>query len=60
MARKRTGLRNKFRHGRGSYSVMGKSRTADRYGQCASGKQLTPDSIAGHQLVALVAKPKMN
>lgn len=51
MSRKRTGLRNKFRRGRSTYSASGKSRSADTYGQYERGKQTTQDIIGGHVLV---------
>lgn len=46
MARRRTGLRNRKRTGRSTYSRLGKSRSADYYGSYASGKQVTPERIA--------------
>lgn len=52
MARKRTGLRNRRRHGRGPYSVERKARTADMYGEYQNGKQVKMDVIAGRVLVA--------
>lgn len=42
----RTGLRNRRRSGRGSYSVLRKGRMADRYGQVRNG--VCADVIAGH------------
>jgi hypothetical protein len=47
MGRRHTGLRNRFRTGRSTYSVERKSRTADRYGQYSNGKQIRADVIAG-------------
>lgn len=48
MARKRTGLSNRFRSGRSTYSVRHKQRVADRYGQFRDGK--CEDVIAGHRI----------
>jgi hypothetical protein len=45
--RKRTGLRNKFRTGRSSYSISGKAKTADRYGSYNGGQAIRSESIAG-------------
>lgn len=51
MARKRSGLRNRYRAGgRSAYSVQRKARTADRYGEYANGRQVKQDVIAGHAL----------
>ena len=50
MSRKRTGLRNRFRTGRSTYSAKAKTVTADRYGQWNLGRQERPDVIGGHQL----------
>jgi hypothetical protein len=47
MSRKRTGLRNKYRSGRGTYSRDRKAETADRYGTWDSGKRKQPERIAG-------------
>jgi hypothetical protein len=51
VSRKRTGLRNRFRNGRGPYSINRKARTADMYGEYQNGKQVKQDVIAGHVLV---------
>ncbi len=50
IGRRHTGLRNRFRNGRSSYSVKGKGRRADRYGAWEQGRQRTPDIIAGHSI----------
>ena len=47
MSRKRTGLRNKFRSGRGTYSREGKADSADRYGTWKDGQRKQPERIAG-------------
>jgi len=36
-ATRQKGLRNRYRNGRGTYSVKGKRRTADRYGTYVNG-----------------------
>lgn len=48
MARKRTGLSNRFRSGRSKYSAEAKSKSGDRYGAWVNGKQTTPDIVTGH------------
>jgi hypothetical protein len=50
--RKRTGLRNRGRSGRSTYSVQNKSRRADRYGTYYGRRCESPDTIAGHTLHA--------
>jgi hypothetical protein len=50
MSRKRTGLRNRFRSGRSVYSLKDKHASRDRYGKFTSGKQDTPDVIAGRTI----------
>jgi hypothetical protein len=50
MARKRTGIRNRYRSGKSSYSVKGKSTSRDRYGKFTNGRQDTPDVVAGRTL----------
>lgn len=47
MARKRTGLRNKFRTGKSTYSIRKKSTEADRYGSWSQGKR-----VAGAEVIA--------
>jgi hypothetical protein len=47
---KRTGLRNRFRTGRGSYSRRRKAAAADRYGKYDRGAQKTADVIAGRRI----------
>lgn len=47
MAKKRTGLRNRYRSGRSTYSVQHKSRQADIYGKMTNGKIDSQDVIAG-------------
>ena len=46
MARKRTGLRNKYRSGRSTYSLKKKSRNKDHYGKFVG--RFCEDIIAGH------------
>lgn len=46
MARKRTGLRNKFRSGRSSYAQRRRVNGADYYGKPVAGK--IEDIIAGY------------
>jgi hypothetical protein len=53
MSRKRTGLRNRNRHGVGPYSAYGKAGSRDTYGSYLSGKCLRPDVIAGHMIEAI-------
>ena len=48
--RKRTGNRNRYRSGRGTYSKRGKGPTADRYGSWDRGRQDRPDVVAGRTL----------
>jgi hypothetical protein len=48
--RHRTGLRNRRRSGRSSYSIRGKARERDSYGEFSSGKRRTPDIIAGRTM----------
>lgn len=50
MARKRTGLRNRWRNGRGSYSKRKKGAEADRYGSWTTGKLSGGEVIAGHSI----------
>jgi hypothetical protein len=53
MARKRTGLRNRYRSGgTGTYSTQRKSREADRYGEYRNRSMLKPDIIAGRTMHA--------
>jgi hypothetical protein len=46
MARRRTGLRNRKRTGRSTYSKLGKARSADYYGSYVNGRQVSPERIA--------------
>ena len=48
--RKRTGLRNKFRSGKGTYCKNKKRATADRYGTWVSGKRTGAEVIAGRSM----------
>lgn len=48
--RRRTGLRNRFRDGKGTYSEQGKRRTADRYGGFEQGRQKSVEVINGRQV----------
>jgi hypothetical protein len=50
VARKQTGLRNRYRTGRSTYSIEHKSRGADRYGVYDKGRQSRADVIAGNTL----------
>lgn len=50
MGRRSSGLRNRFRTGRSTYSVKGKHRERDRYGTRSQGRQLDADVVAGHAL----------
>lgn len=50
MSRKSSGLRNRFRSGRGTYSLQRKSTGADRYGTFHAGVQSSADVIAGRTL----------
>lgn len=53
MARKRTGLRNRYRSGASTYALAGKASTRDTYGNYAAGKCLRSDNIAGRNMVAI-------
>lgn len=53
----RTGLHNRWRSGRGSYSVKRKSREADHYGRAESG--WISDNIAGRLLRYKVGTEKL-
>lgn len=48
MARKRTGLSNRFRTGRSTYNAAGKGRTKDTYGRYEGGE--ISDIVAGRRL----------
>jgi hypothetical protein len=48
MARKRTGISNRRRHGRSTYSTQHKAAKADRYGSWTGGRQERSDTIGGH------------
>lgn len=50
--RHRTGLRNRSRTGRSTYSKRRKSVAADFYGQWERGRVVRPEVIAGHALAA--------
>ena len=50
MARKRTGLSNRFRSGRSTYSIKGKGKNADKYGSYTQGRIQTNESIAGRSI----------
>lgn len=50
MARKCTGLRNRFRSGRGTYSIKRKRTTADRYGTYVNGRPTAPEVISGRSV----------
>lgn len=50
MARKQTGLRNRYRSGRSQYNIKGKSSRADRYGAWEQGRQVRSEIVAGHLL----------
>jgi hypothetical protein len=53
MARKRTGLRNRYRSGRSTYCAQDKAKSRDRYGKYMNGKCLDSDVIAGRTLRAV-------
>ena len=58
MARKRTGLRNRYRSGgRSTYSTERKARSSDMYGEYQNGRQVKNDVIAGHVLSTHVTMP---
>lgn len=46
MSRKRTGLRNKYRSGKSTYSKRNKRAVADQYGRYVNGIQQSPERIA--------------
>lgn len=48
--RHRTGLRNRYRAGKGSYAKGKKSRAADRYSKFERGEPSGTCCIAGHQI----------
>jgi hypothetical protein len=48
--RKASGLRNKFRTGRSTYSIKAKNRKADKYGEWKAGIQVRSENIAGRVL----------
>lgn len=50
MSRKRTGLRNRFRSGRSTYSKMYKKTYRDTYGHFENGRKLRTEVIAGRAL----------
>jgi hypothetical protein len=56
--RKCTGLRNKNRSGRSTYSIKHKSTKADKYGSYLQGRMTVNENIGGHaitkQLPAMV------
>lgn len=60
MSRKRTGLRNRFRNGQGTYSRLDKASTADRYGEWKYGQQTRSEKIAGSTLVIAPKKEKLS
>lgn len=46
MARHSTGLRNRYRNGKGPYHKRSKALTADRYAKYVNGEKKTSDVIA--------------
>lgn len=48
--RHRTGLRNRFRNGKGTYSKKDKRKDADSYGTFVQGKRTRAETIAGRSL----------
>jgi hypothetical protein len=46
--KKASGLRNRYRSGRGTYNLRGKKSRADDYGSWSGGVQTTDDRINGH------------
>jgi len=52
LARKQTGLRNRYRRGAGlsTYARQGKRKLADSYGSWQSGKRVGSEVIAGRSL----------
>jgi hypothetical protein len=60
MSRKRTGLRNRFRNGRGKYSTTHKARKADRYGEYSTGKLIRSELIAGNVISDQLPRSKVS
>lgn len=58
MSRKRTGLRNRHRTGRSTYSRAGKHDRRDTYGTWSSGRQDRPEVIAGRTLSTRTRPPE--
>lgn len=52
MGRKSSGLRNKYRTGRSTYSVKRKSANKDHYGSYTGGVLRSAENIAGHSISA--------
>lgn len=53
MTQRGSGLRNKYRNGRSTYSIKGKSRMADRYATMTNGIASGTDNIAGRSVVPI-------
>lgn len=58
--RKQTGLRNRFRSGRSTYSVKGKSKVGDKYGAWDKGTQTRSEVVNGKTLTYDARKQTWN
>lgn len=56
--RKRTGLRNRYRSSRSTYSKKNKHLTADRYGTYQQGRLQSAESLAGRSVSQQLASAK--
>jgi len=54
--RKQTGLRNRFRNGRGTYSRRAKGKIADSYGSYVNGRATRGENIAGKSIATTIRK----
>lgn len=52
MGRKSSGLRNRFRSGKSTYTVQGKARRKDHYGSYSAGVLRSPENVAGNTINA--------
>lgn len=52
MGRRSSGLRNKYRTGRSTYSVKRKRASKDHYGSYSGGVMRAPESVAGTTISA--------
>jgi len=57
--RKASGLRNRYRSGRGSYSRGNKAKVADHYGKFVAGRRVEDDRIA-KRLRAVDTEPEVS